>query len=317
MYFKRLVIYIIFERILLSLYRNHVKCFHTPYFSISQMNTRKSTTQVSFAEMDEIFSNPTPKKTAHAPKVEELVITNDIPKKGRAQTKVEEKPAQEQSEQPPADQRPSFTSTPVFKYIVIGLLITAIVIALIYVVRTYVLKPKVPETDEKDETIRSMSDEIMKLKEREEEITRVVSQLRKENQLKDQLLSDIKEQERFNGEMQTENTYTMDPPSVNRELTDREKVQVLHNERMKDLRKRRGEKSDDEQNEPEEDELEVGVEEDENEYEAVEEDEAEEEINERNGTINMNAVSKNSKKKNNETDDVSTDDIMRLVSSST
>ena len=315
MYVKRLDIYDIFVRILLALDGNHVKCFHMLYFSISQMNTGKSTTQVSFAEMDEIFSNPTPKRTAPTPKVEELVITNDIPKKGRVQTKVEEKPSQEPSEQPQTDPRPSFTSTPVFKYIVIGLLITAIVIALIYVVRTYVLKPKVPATDEKDETIRSMSDEIMKLKEREEEITRVVSQLRKENQLKDQLLSDIKEQERFNGEMQTENTYTMDPPSVNKELTDREKVHALHNERMKDLRRRRGEKSDEEQNEPEEDVSEGAVEEDEGEYEAVEEDEAEEEINERNGTINMNVVSKNSKKKNIETDEVSTDDIMRLVSS--
>lgn len=272
------------------------------------MSTVKKNSQVVFADMNDIFNTTTTENTQNVPKVEELHITNDVSKrKGRSSVKqepAEEQKKEEESPKVPVDPRPKFTSAPVFKYIIVGLVITAIVIALIYVVRTYFWKP-VPEVDARDETIRSMNDEILKLKNQEEEISRVVSQLRRENQMKDQLLADIKEQKRFENETMNETSYTLDEPTAEKIITEKDKFKEFM-----------GVKSE---NVPENEEAEEDVEEDVEEYEE-DEDEGAEITNDVNGTFDMTAAidkSEKEKKKNKSVEVVNVDDedIMKLVSS--
>jgi hypothetical protein len=173
------------------------------------------------------------------PKVEEVQISNDIPAQQPNKGQTVEQPSQDaQNDQTKAvvqqDPRPHITSTPLFKYIIIGLAVVLLVGVIIYVVKTYVLKPAEPVPDVRDEQIKTLTDELAKMKEQNTKMLGTVSQLRRENSLQMQTIKELNENARFDKDgKQHENSYDIPDEHEESPPTDREKLQSFIDKRHK------------------------------------------------------------------------------------
>jgi hypothetical protein len=181
--------------------------------------------------MDDIFAET--ESVSALPKVEEVQITNDIPKpKGSGIVQNKQNANENQQEKTPVkqDPRPHIASTKLFKYIVIGLVLTVIICVLIYVVRTYVLKPPEPVEDPRDDRLRELNDELNKIKENSNKLTMTITQLRRENQLQQRTIDELNEQVRFDKDGKPKsNSYEIPEATDEHVPTDREKFQEFIN----------------------------------------------------------------------------------------
>ena len=275
--------------------------------------------RVSMQNMTEFFDD---QQEQAFPKVEEVQITNDMKQNtaDSAQSGMEQQSTETQEKaliKP--DPRPHITSTPLFRYLIIGLVIVAIVVVLIYVVRTYVLRPAEPVPDARDERIREMTDEIIKIKEQGAKMAETVTQLRRENQLQQQTIKHLNEESRFDKDgKQKENSYSFPEVDDTHVPTDKEKVQDMLNKRN------RAPEDDHDQEQDHElavdgEQVEIITEdnqsEDEYEYEDVEEEDIQEPVEEvKIVEVQKKNGKRNSKSKNNKDQEMmNDDDILAIV----
>ena len=191
--------------------------------------TARGKQQVSFPDIPDIFADQ-PMDDQSAPKVEEVQITNDIKQK----TVQEVVKKEEQQAVQKKDPRPHIASTPLVKYILIGLVIIALIGLLVYVVKTYFFRGN-DELEQKDEMIKDLEVSLMKMKDQEGKLMSTVSQLRRENQLQQMKIDDMKEELRFNGDrnVMKEDSYIIPEADTSKPPSDKERMKQFNEERMR------------------------------------------------------------------------------------
>ena len=199
-------------------------------FTIFEMTTRNKRSRIP--PSDDFF-NDTPVQPV--PQVEEVQITNDMPetqlqKQAENETASNPTAANPSDKKPsvPADPRPHITSTPAFKYFVIGLVVVALIVVIIFVVKKFILQPKSQQDipDERDEAIEKLGTELRQLKDESDKMSSTISQLRRENQLQSDTIKRLNEDARFDKDGKPkENSYSIPEPDTSRELTEKEKLQ--------------------------------------------------------------------------------------------
>lgn len=199
-------------------------------FTIFEMTTRNKRSRIP--PSDDFFDDA---PVQNVPKVEEVQITNDMPEmqlQKQAENEAASNPtaANPSDKKPsvPVDPRPHITSTPAFKYFVIGLVVVALIVVIILVVKKFILQPRSQQDipDERDEAIEKLGTELRQLKDESDKMSSTISQLRRENQLQSDTIKRLNEDARFDKDGKPkENSYSIPEPDTSRELTEKEKLQ--------------------------------------------------------------------------------------------